>query len=480
MKKQAFNPYLPSYEYVPDGEPHVFGSRLYVFGSHDEFNGNGFCIRDYVCWSAPVDDLSDWRYDGVMYRRTQDPVNPKGKKHMNAPDVCLGPDGRYYLYYQLHTEVSVSVAVAERPEGPYSFYGNVKHPDGTLYGKKKGDAYAFDPGLLADDDGRVYLYTGFAPAMKGMKFVMGLRGGELEGGYVVELEQDMLTVKGSQYDTIPGPFHCAGTPYDGHAFFEASSIRKIGNTYYLVYSSINSHDLCYATSPSPVGPWKYGGVLVSIGDIGYRGNTEASNYLGNTHGGMVQVKGQWYIFYHRQTNKQKCCRQGCAEKITIAADGSIAQAEVTSCGLNQGPLAGTGRYEARIACNLGCDRPAFAYVQLRHKDTHHPYFTQSGGDREKNGDQYIANLQNGAWAGFKYFDFHGEDRVTLRMRGEGSGKMLLTTEKNGPVLAEIPVSACGQWRDFSAPMRMPEGMRPVFLRFSGTGAWDLDSMEFSS
>jgi arabinoxylan arabinofuranohydrolase len=25
MKKQAFNPYLPSYEYVPDGEPYVFG-----------------------------------------------------------------------------------------------------------------------------------------------------------------------------------------------------------------------------------------------------------------------------------------------------------------------------------------------------------------------------------------------------------------------------------------------------------------------
>ena len=24
MKKQIFNPYLPSYEYVPDGEPHVF------------------------------------------------------------------------------------------------------------------------------------------------------------------------------------------------------------------------------------------------------------------------------------------------------------------------------------------------------------------------------------------------------------------------------------------------------------------------
>lgn len=30
MKKQAFNPYLPSWEYIPDGEPYVFGDRVYV------------------------------------------------------------------------------------------------------------------------------------------------------------------------------------------------------------------------------------------------------------------------------------------------------------------------------------------------------------------------------------------------------------------------------------------------------------------
>lgn len=48
------NPYLPSYEYVPDGEPHVFGDRLYIFGSHDRFDGKEYCENDYVCWSAPT------------------------------------------------------------------------------------------------------------------------------------------------------------------------------------------------------------------------------------------------------------------------------------------------------------------------------------------------------------------------------------------------------------------------------------------
>ncbi len=476
MRKQAFNPYLPSWEYVPDGEPYVFGDRLYVFGSHDAFNGEEFCVNDYVCWSAPVYDLGNWKSHGVIYRAAQDPKNVKQDEHMNAPDVCLGPDGRYYLYYQLHREVFTSVAVADNPEGPYSFYGHVHHADGKIYGQKKGDAFAFDPGVLLDDDGRVYLYTGFSPEKGFMRFIMGLRGGKLDGGYVVELEQDMMTVKGKQYDTIPGPLAAKGTPFDGHGFFEASSIRKINGIYYLVYSSILSHELCYATSNSPVGPWTYGGTLVSIGDIGYHGNSEAKNYLGNTHGGMVEVNGQWYIFYHRQTNKQKCCRQGCAEKIIIEADGSISQVEVTSCGLNDGPLSGTGTYEARIACNLGCDKPSFAYYQTREKNTEHPYFTQSGNDREENPDQYIANMRSGAWAGLKYFAFHGESKISLRLRANGQGKMIVSTEQQGETIAEVDVKSAAEWTDFEAPMKALNGVYALYIRYEGSGSVDLFSI----
>lgn len=52
MKKQAFNPYLPSWEYIPDGEPYVFGDRVYVYGSHDYFNGYVFCMRLCVLVSS--------------------------------------------------------------------------------------------------------------------------------------------------------------------------------------------------------------------------------------------------------------------------------------------------------------------------------------------------------------------------------------------------------------------------------------------
>ena len=75
--KQAFNPYLPSWEYVPDAEPHVVGDRVYIYGSHDLLNGINFCLGDYVCWSAPTDDLGNWTYHGVIFKREQDPAAPR-------------------------------------------------------------------------------------------------------------------------------------------------------------------------------------------------------------------------------------------------------------------------------------------------------------------------------------------------------------------------------------------------------------------
>lgn len=478
MKKQAFNPYLPSYEYVPDGEPYVFGDRLYVYGSHDAFGGKGFCVNDYVCYSASVDDLGDWRYEGIIYKRTQDPVNPKGHQFMNAPDVCQGPDGRFYLYYQLQMENTTSVAVSDVPEGPFEYYGVVHHPNGKRYGLGK-DAYNFDPSVFMDDDGRIYMYTGFSPDSGLLRFVMGLRGGTYNGGTVVELEKDMLTIKGKEISTIPGKVIAAGTEFEEHPFFEASSMRKINGLYYLVYSSLLSHELCYATSTSPIGPWKYGSTIVSIGDIGLPGITKENptNFIGNTHGGMVCVNGQWYIFYHRQTNQQKCARQGCAEKIYFEADGSIKQVEVTSCGLNPTPMRGIGTYEARIACNLWGKNGNFDYNKTRHKETEYPYFTQSGKDREENPDQYIANMMNGAVAGFKYFDFSKEapERIQIEVRGTGRGVVKVSTEKGGASVANIKVEPSNANQSFVAEMQKLNGTQPLYFEFKGEGCIDFIS-----
>lgn len=476
MRKQVFNPYLPSWEYIPDGEPHVFGERLYVYGSHDLFDGADFCLGDYVCWSAPIEDLSDWRNEGVIYRKEQDPKNLKGKMHMCAPDVARGPDGRYYLYYQLHELNYTSVAVCDTPAGTYEFYGYVQHPDGHPWGSRKGEAFAFDPGVLVEDDGRTYLYVGFSPKPGFFKKILKMRGNNVEEGFCLELEADMKTVRGGERVTLPGSSKAAGTEFEGHGFFEASSPRKINGKYYLVYSSEESHELCYAVSNYPDRDFHYGGTIISIGDIGYQGNMTAVNYTGNTHGGLVEVRGQWYIFYHRQTNKQKCCRQGCAEKVTILPDGQIPQVELTSCGLQGGPLWGVGSYEARIACNLSGKEGTFAYEAVREKDKkgRHPYFTQSGADREENPDQYIANMTDGAWAGFKYFDFSGARRISVCIRGYGKGSLEIRIQRKEKPICVIPVEQQESWQFFSADMEI-SGKQSLYFTYCGTGYIDFQS-----
>lgn len=212
-KRQAFNPYLPSYEYVPDGEPRVFGDRVYVYGSHDRFGGPDFCVNDYVCWSAPVDDLTDWNYERVIYRASQDKRNAKGNMHMCAPDVVQGVDGRYYLYYEFHRLTVTSVAVCDTPVGKYEFYGYVQKTNGMPYGEKKGEVNLFDPGVLVDDDERIWMYTGFAPLPGWMKTAMAMRGLKIDGGYCVELEKDMITMKGEPVMVLPGPELAKGTGF---------------------------------------------------------------------------------------------------------------------------------------------------------------------------------------------------------------------------------------------------------------------------
>ena len=475
-KKQCFNPYLPSFEYVPDGEPRVFGDRLYIYGSHDAFDGDDFCVKDYVCWSAPLDCLGDWRYEGVIYKATQDPRTKEGNMHMCAPDCVQGQDGRYYLYYQLHALSITSVAASDSPIGPFEFYGYLQHPDGTPWGEKKGDVFAFDPGVLVDGK-RTFIYVGFAPTGF-MKTIFKLRGNRVDASVCLELSDDMKTVIGGEKTIVPGPELSAGTSFEEHAFVEASSIRKMGEKYVYVYSSEKSHELCYAISRFPDRNFEYGGILVSIGDIGFKGNDRAVNYTGNTHGGMVEINDQWYIFYHRQTNKQKCARQGCAEKLHIREDGSFEQAEVTSCGLNAGPLSGKGVYEARIACNLWSKEGTFSYVKTREKDKKgkHPYYTQSGGDREENGDQYIANMKDGSVAGFKYFDIGPDTRISMKVRGDAKGRMRISNSPASKDYVEINISPSHDYTEMICDKTLPfTGEQALFFTFIGKGSVDFKS-----
>ena len=478
MKKQAFNPYLPSYEYVPDAEPHVVDGRVYIYGSHDLFNGLNFCLGDYVCWSAPVDDLGNWKYEGCIYKREQDPAAPRIRltNGLAAPDMVQGPDGRFYLYYFMGGTKMISVAVCDKPAGKYEFYGYVQYADKTPIGKKN-EPFQFDPGIFKDDDGRLYLYTGFA--LQGNPILLDGSKPTEHGPMCFEIDSsDMLTVKsGPSYIGIAGEKEAAGTPYEGHPFLEASSMRKFGDTYYFIYSSLNSHELCYATSDNPVSGFRYGGILVSNGDIGLPGVTDvknARNYTGNTHGSLIEINGKYYIFYHRHSNRKQSSRQACAEQIRFE-NGRFYQAEMTSCGLNGGPLEGKGTYPSYIACNLYGKKGTRFLSMIKHPKNGTPYLTQDGKDRESGPDQYIANMCDSALAGFKYFDLSETKEISVAIKGRAEGTLYVRTSENGGAIATITVSPCKELKEFSSAVHTSGNREALFFTFEGKGSFDFIS-----
>lgn len=363
------NPYLPGWEYIPDGEPRVFGDRVYIYGSHDNAGSDSFCDYKLKVWSAPVDDLNDWVCHGDIFHTRPDRDHESDTdwtdNYLYAPDL-VEKDGKYYLYcYILGSKGCV--AVSDRPEGPFELLSKYKYdiPDELVE-----DGIFVDPGVLVDDDGRVYIYCGYLKS------------------YMAELKSNMYEVVSGSHipDIIPVSEELSG-------FFEACSMRKVGDTYYLIYSPKRGCRLDYKTSKSPTGPFEYRGTIIDNG-IDYPG--------GNDHGSICCINGQWYIFYHKMTNNTITSRRACVERIEILPDGTIPQVEMTSLGFEKAlnPYKIT---PADIACVLkgGC------FI------TEHTPFTR-----------VITNIKRRAVIGYKYFEF-GEDftskTMELSFKTKGTG-----------------------------------------------------------
>ena len=173
-----------------------------MYGSHDRLGGTEYCENDYVCWSAPVNDLADWKFEGVSYKKTQDPLNKDGKLYLYAPDVAKGHDGRFYLYYCVNGHNIISVAVSDSPAGPFEFHGHVTWADGSVpeVGLK------FDPAILVEDSGN-YLYYGFCPRVR----FPGMENDILPGLVMVKLADDMHTVLTEPVVIANGPETSDGT-----------------------------------------------------------------------------------------------------------------------------------------------------------------------------------------------------------------------------------------------------------------------------
>lgn len=418
----AQNPYLPMWEYIPDGEPYVFEDpdqpgkkRVYIYGSHDSMI-TGYCGRELVTWSASVDSLDRWRYDGVIFdvRKNADGDYLHKEKWgdvLYAPDVAerINADGTktYYLYPNNQSGGrNGMVAKSSRPDGPFEVInwnpGKANETIGVL---------GFDPAVFIDDDGRVYGYWGFKDA------------------YAAELDpQTMATVK-SGTKVLKKYLNNKNEP-GVYRFFEASSMRKIKDKYVLIYSRhtgsgefglpASNYTLAYAYSNSPLGPFVYGGTIIDgrgrdINDNGEPVFTAHPN--GNTHGSICEINGRWWVFYHRQVGLDEYSRQAMVAPVTVdvteGADGKvvISEAEYTSEGFSVGGLNPFYRHSAGIACYYTGPKPAEHHWPT--KIFYGSYVKPLRLEDVPKGNHYalsvnhnpVINNTSGSVVGYKYFNF---------------------------------------------------------------------------
>lgn len=432
MKKQIYNPIFPLSEYVPDGEPHVFGDRVYLYGSHDQENGDRFCMNDYTVWSAPVTDLSDWTNHGVSYSKRED-IRSADCKLVDyyAPDCVQGNDGKYYLYYvamgpNVKNFGPMSVAVGDSPAGPFKYLSDIKYSDGTPVLR-----YLTNDPAVINDNGRIWMYYGwglgrdfrsklFSPVLDLVqsklfgRSIAEIRSTEpsILSCAVMELHDDMFTVKSEPKCVLDSKTTAdKNNPLYKHAYYEAPSIRKFGDLYYLVYSSGCNNELAYATSKYPDHDFVYRGVIISNSNLGYLGNKELHNNSGTIHGGIECINGQYYVFYHRCTNNTDFSRQAYAEPIEISGDGTIRQVEVTTQGLYGKPLTAIGKFPAAICCNLY--NPRVKAKRGNGNTDKYPCVTLRDSER------IIYGATKGTNIVYKYFDYSKAKQLVITARGKG-------------------------------------------------------------
>lgn len=456
VHREAGNPYLPLWEHLPDGEPRVFEDpdhpgkyRTYIIGSHD-VRYNSYCGADIRMWSAPVEDLTSWRDEGPIFTYQVD-----GKWDiMFAPDLVevKKKDGKkeYYLYpHSRGANREAMVAKGDRPDGPFMPINLIDDGKRTVPGSILG----FDPSIyieqITDPNDpdyeigfRAYGYWGFQRSLAAQldqKTMYSVR----QGTEVIPYFMPAGFRRGhfQQQNNISYPCIYPGEDLASFNFFEASSIRKIGNKYVTIYSGFSGADygigmsnstLRYAYGDSPLGPWKNGGVLVDSRApvLNQDGSQIVTSYAGhNTHGSIEEINGQWYVFYHRPPRGFGNARQAMVApihvewdekpvseggKVSIRAFDPYAKnqiwtaldkkgneykgAEVTSEGFHIFGLNPYQYYSAGIACYLS------------------DISIQQDAWNIWNNHAPIENVKNGHIIGYKYFGFGGlaKDQLGLK------------------------------------------------------------------
>lgn len=418
------NPIVPPGVYIADPTARVWkDGKIYVYGSRDESPAY------YCSWRYDIlvsDDMKKWKlYPDRFSSKGENDAVPYSDDLLYAPD-CWYKEGKYYLYYCLaNNTLTEGVAVSDSPTGPFIEGTNIE----------VGKYHEIDPSVFVDDDRQGYYVWGqFNLKMAKLKPNMK----EID---VSSVKENVLTEK-------------------EHFFHEGAFLTKRKGMYYLVYAHMGraGRPTCigYSTSTSPMGPYKYGGVIID------NDHCDPGNW--NNHGSLVEYKGKWYVFYHRSTHGCKSMRKACIEPVYFNEDGSINEVEMTSQGAGE-PLNSLDEIEAERACLL------YGNVRIQ-------AFSPT--------EEELGKIWNGDCAGYKYLDFRkGVGRIKMRIApGANPGKIDIAIDNSwGPSIGTIDVPGGGNlknWQTFTCSVLPVDGIRALWFRFSGEGddLFRIDSFQF--
>jgi arabinoxylan arabinofuranohydrolase len=410
----AQNPILPVGTYIADPSARVWNDgKIYIYGSRDE-SVDYYCSYDHYVISSH--DLIHWdiQKDAFHSRGDLDEV-PYNDDLLWAPD-CAFKDGKYYLYYcQPDMKNPEGVAISTSPNGPF------KNAKALNIGKHT----QIDPAVFIDDDGQAYYLWG--------QFSMKM----------AKMNPDMTSLDESSIrDNI--------ITEDGHFFHEGAFMAKRNGMYYLVYADISRAgrptSIGYATSKTPFGPYKYGGVIID--------NDNSDPAVWNNHGSIVEFKGKWYVLYHRSSHGTVMMRRTCIEPITFNDDGSIPEVEMTSQGAGK-PLDIYSDIEVERACLLHGN----AQFQLWNPN-----------------NEELAKINNNDRAIFRYVDFGNGGVKTVEFKvspGKYLGDIAINIGKpwhQRIALVNVPARKGDEkWITVTADVSATGGVHELWLTFLGEG-----------
>lgn len=413
LNLSAQNPIVPPGIYIADPAAHVWkDGEIYVYGSVDE-STEYYCSHRHHVLSS--EDMLHWTlHENVFASRGEHDRVPYSDALLYAPD-CQYKDGTYYLYFTLNSqEHTEGVATAGHPTGPFTDARPI-----ALHGYNQ-----IDPAVFIDDDGSAFYVWG-------------------------QFKAKMARLKPDLREIDPATLRDSILTEGEHFFHEGGYLVKRRGIYYFIYAHMGRAGrptcLAYATSDAPMGPYRYGGVIID--------NDHSDPAVWNNHGSIVEYKGQWYVFYHRSTHGSVMMRKACVEPICFNPDGSIDEVEMTSQGAGP-PLEATSRVDAERACLL------YGNVRIQ-------AFSTAG--------EKLGEIRDGDFAAYKYLDFgKGVKSVTIRVcPGNSPGRIELKLGNSWhPNIATMDIpdeKAAGGWQEISVDIDPVTGVHALWLRFLGEG-----------